>query len=397
MPRPRKAAAEVPSVVLPQSPNDNGVELADLPVSSAAMSAREERAERDIDDVLLELGGDTVVKVARVSEAGQRQHVGQLPGEEFSLDLLADTFGGGRYWLRVMLGKQEQWRGYVEIDPTIPPKNPRAGKPAAVAAPGTPDLTGVLTTMMAAQQNQVTMMQTVMTGMMSGMAALMESMAAARPERENPLETVKAVVELVRPNVGTGESAAAEALKMLREGIQLGREVSGEGDGDSIGSLVNIGVKGLAHIVQGAQPPAPPAPPVVVQSIPIPARVETAAAPPVMPNVQPEVRRVEQGEPARPWIQEARQFEGQLRTMATLGVEPDAVVEIVTKGASEEMWNDLQAFYDEAPATFEERAAQAFPILASLGEWGRKFVHDLAYSLSPEEGDDAAQHRDGTP
>lgn len=382
---------------------EEDVELANLPSmeSQAALpplasaSDLEQRAEQEIDEVLGEVGGAAQVRISRVNpETGGRAHVGTLPAEGFSLDTLLDSFGGGRYYLVVKVGRDERWRGFTEVDPSVPAKNPRAPKVVAgvVAAAGpsaSPNVMeqmgAVMATMMQAQASGVTMMQQLMALQASTSAEMLKTLMAVLGSKKeaDPIETLRAAAEIFHkghPETPTG-AGMDEMLKLFREGMELGRKVAGGADEPSWMGIVGEGVKGLSAVLSsqngGRQDLAPSAPPVsgpVRHALPVPspAAPAPAAPPPAAPAEALPVATID-----RPWLVAAKSQLAQLRGFALTGVEPSAIVELISKTAPESVFEDFLQYYETDPATFAQRFKGDLPDIVQLGEWGDVFLAEL--------------------
>lgn len=408
-PRKRKPPEPVELANLPPAPLP--VPVAGLPLSASA-ERRAERVDEELDDVMLQLGGEAVVKVARVNmETGARAHCGDLPGEGFTLDTLADAFGGGRYWVRVMVGKVCEWKGNVEIDQAIPAKNPRGSRaavaPGGAAAPSgnmaLDQITAAMSAMMMASANNAQMMQQMSASQSQSMMTMLTAITTALAGRReaDPMEMLRTAAELFRVN-GGGGGDVEKMMGMLKEGLELGKMVGGGGDDASIPALIGKGLDAVSTIVRnGAQPPAavpalPPGPQ-LVREVPQPPRVMLPPVPAPRPEhaerilENPDVPAPsEENTNVRLWVREATKHAGQLRMLASIGVNPETAVDMIVKGAAQEMWDDVCAYHDEAPSTFAARAVADFPLLGELGEWGGAVVEELRQAIT-----EAAEEEEG--
>ena len=139
------------------------------------MSATEERRERELEDILNEVGSDARVKVFQIID-GKASYAGDLSAEGFTLDVLLDNYGGGEKSLTIMQGKTKVETVRVSLDPSIPAKNPRAAK-VATAPGGMPDMSSVLATMAASQMQSAQAMVSMMGGIVGAMTTAMTATA----------------------------------------------------------------------------------------------------------------------------------------------------------------------------------------------------------------------------
>lgn len=259
------------------------------PIPSTAQETSELDAERDIDDILAEVGSSVSVKIARVNpETGNSAYVGTMRGEDFSLDALADAYGGGTYILRVISGRETISKSRVEIDSAIPPKNPRS--PRAMNNPQQSNGNDLLQTIIIGQadasRRSMELMTTMMTGLAGAMTSMMSVMREARPleAQQNPLELLKTAAEIVRPT-----SPARSAVSELRDIIEIADSIRGGGSGDNDGTMPVIGkaidavTKMVEHSQQNPQPRVPPRPPTALPPSAAPVQPTPTAVVPVMP------------------------------------------------------------------------------------------------------------------
>lgn len=312
-------------------------------------TASEIRAERELDDILQEIGGgDVKVKVSRFGDSGAPQSCGEMAGDSFSMEALTDTFGGGRYLLRFMRGRQEVAKTRVEVDPLIPPRNPRAPK-GAVAVPGSngmdvmPMVTGMIGMMMQSMSAQ----QTATLTMISGMAEMMK----ARPQEKDPMDTALRMAEVMRANPGQNP---VDLFAIFEKGMNVAAKMNGS-DGDEVLPLVGEGVKGIVALMEGigaekkasaarmAGEQAPPAvtsgPPVAVVSAPVPTPTPPAA--PVN---------------ARPWVLAVLPFRDQFGGMMAFFSPATAATAILDKLSDDQLDDLLNDIEDVSEPGFVRRA-----------------------------------------
>lgn len=322
-------------------------------VTRESGSAADQRADIEIDDILAEVGSTAVVRIQRVNpETGVPAHVGQIPSDGFSLETLADTFGGGRYHLRVFVGREQKGgRLIVEIDPTIPPKNPRArGGPTQQS--NNPVNDAMLGMMLRSSEMQ----QQMMTGFATAMTALVTA-ATQRPQTD-PVEQFTRMAEVLKSNAPPSGN-----VSQLKEVLEIA-ELLGNRDADPTLGLVAKGIDTVNEIVKRQPVPAaiPARSPTSVTTLP------GATTTPLTPTVT-----------YRPWIAAIAPAMKQLRPLIG-GLDPATVADIVEQKLSDEAWADLIAdivadipagtpLTNEAVNPFVQRTAPVLQIPADRMQW----------------------------
>jgi hypothetical protein len=347
---------------MPRKPkNAPPVELADLPPASppsvpdesvlyvggpAAPSAADVRAERELDELLQEIGGgDVTVRVSRRSPSGTMQVCGTMPSDSFSIESLTDAFGGGSYQLRFMRGRAEVGRTTVEIDPLVPAKNPRVQASAAPVAPGSaPEMMTMMTGMVGMMMQTMQASQAATLTMISGMA---EMMKANRPA-DNPIDTAVRIAEVMKGG-GGGPSDVTQLFSIFEKGLNLGAKVNGDG-GDDVMPLVGEGVKGVVALLEGigaekkaraaataiAAPVAPPPAAAVPSSVPVAVVAPPVASEPPMTN-------------ARPWIAAVVPFRPQIAGAMGL-FSPATVAPMIMEKLTDDQLDDLLSDIEDTTA-----------------------------------------------
>lgn len=165
----------------------------------------------DIRQLLDDLGGGTTtVEVRRVAPGQARpQYLQAIAGHDFSLQLLADLFGGGTYQLTVKSDGKYRGHRTVSIDPSVKPKS-AAG--AASPEPARPD--------------------PVQTAILETLAKIADKLSAPPPPAAPPVDHVKqlmdlsAIVKNLRPEPTPGADSAV--IAELRAELRALREAKGE-------------------------------------------------------------------------------------------------------------------------------------------------------------------------
>ena len=238
------------------------VELPPMPAGETP----EGRSERDIDDVLAQVGAGAEVRILRVNpDTGNPAIAGKVKAEDFSLDLLMEHYGGGSYILKVFDGKELVGKVPYEVDASIPARNPRAPKGVS-GQPVQQSPQDLLMAIVAGQADSSRKSMELMTTMMAGFAQAMTGIvtatrAVAPAPAQNPLELLKAAADIIRPT-----TPARSALGDLKDMIEVVDVLRGEnaGSGDAELALVGKAIDTVGKIVERQPMPsrtqAPPAP-----------------------------------------------------------------------------------------------------------------------------------------
>lgn len=396
------------------STTDERVELARLPAPPPPAvdepiylvpplpSAAEARAERELDDILGEIGGgDVRVKVSRFSESGAMQSCGEMAGDSFSMEALTDTFGGGKYLLRFFNGKTELARTRAEVDSLIPARNPRAPKivPGAVQpAQSIGDMAAVMTTMMTMMMNNMQISQQGNAAMMTVMVEMMK----ARPQ-ENPMDMAIRMAELMKGGAGAGGGSVAEYFAIFEKGMNVARKLEGGSD-DSVMPMIAEGVKGVTAIMEGigAEKRANAAAmearrvlaPPVVPPVALPSASPAAATEPPAPLAPSETFMSN----ARPWLAAALPFKAQLNAM--IGFFPptlaaDALLERLGDDELDDLVADIE---DGAAPGFVRRTLDVLGVAGTAyTDTAVQWLTDVAVAIIESTNPDAEADAPGLP
>lgn len=256
-----------------------------------------EGADEDTDLLteLQELGGGDGARyeVRRTAPADYVGHIGTYSRDEFSLDRLMEEWGGGKFTIRVR-GMGGQIIGSKPIQLAGKPKHKSDAAPAVVQqqAPGMGgELAAVLSAIQASNQaaaqagkDQISLLTTLVTG-------LINKEPPKLPPPPDPLAMIAALKDVLKPEKG---DTGAEAVKLLLQGVTLGKELGGGGDGEmDMGTMLMKGIDGIKEIatIQTAGAPA---------RRPVPARAPARLAGPepgTVPAREPIAPVVKQGDP----------------------------------------------------------------------------------------------------
>jgi hypothetical protein len=412
-----------------------GEPLANLPVTMPGVAPTEtdERRERELDDILREIGTDTRIRVYHVMD-GRAMFAGEMGGEEFTLDLLMDLYGGGDKTLKIYQGREHKETVKVPLDPTIPARSPRQARIEAEkrlsAGPGggLGDVASLVTAMGTAQISQVNMMQTMMQAqqrqaadmaqqsqqMMTGLITAMTAMfAATKGERgPDPIEMVAKVAEIMRPKE---TPSITDAMSVFEKGLSIGQRVAGGGDNDSVMPMVTEGMRTLGNLVEGIVAtkkaeaariagggPVDGEPPRRLPAVVAPAPlVSTEPAPPaVVGTITPNGGAVTNPND-RPWVAFARAAGIEMLFKFAHVLTPAAAADTITARLPDSEYDDLMAdIFDQTAPGFGGRLVDYFgPVVVSLpAEWLGGVIQLIVESSDPEEGaGDDAGDTDATP
>lgn len=369
--------------------NAGNVELASLPkvppagpmlsagdsslVQSPVSAAREARIERDIEDVMSEVGGtDVMVKIMRRGDNGAMYAAGQMAADTFTVEALTEAYGGGSYQLRFMRGRAEIDRATVEVDPLIPARNPRMPKQVPGAPPVAPSQNP---DMMA---SVVAMMGTMMTSMMTSTQALVATMAETakmRPQERDVVGEFVKMAEVLKP--AGPATPVSEAFSIFERGMKLGRDAGGNSDNDSVMPVIAEGVKAVGALAQAAveekRVNARAAAQAVSQQRP--AATATVAAPPTVPAgeaapvAEPPAPVAETITMSRLWQQAAAPYKGFLVTMVGKA-QPENAAAMILDVLDDDQLSDLAADIEsDGPEAFAARSVAVFGIRESDTPW----------------------------
>lgn len=193
-------------------------ESEELPAIPGSEKESDERREQDIDDVLAQVGSGATVRILRINpETGSPALAGTIKAEDFTLDVLMEIYGGGRYLLKVYDGKDLVDKIPYEVDSAIPARNPRSPKGVVGSQPQNPN--DILMTIMAGQADNNRRTMELMVTMMAGVTTAITGIATASRDvqgsRTDPMEMLRTAVELTRSQTPT--KSAIHELKELLE------------------------------------------------------------------------------------------------------------------------------------------------------------------------------------
>lgn len=354
--------------------DDADIELANLdtiPAGFTTLTPTEQRREQEVEAIFNELGSDSRIKVWQVID-GKASYAGDVSGDGFSLDVLLDTFGGGEKSLVIMQGKTKVDTVKVSLDPSIPPKNPRMPKVAAVqpAAGGLPDLAGVFAAMATSQMQSAQMMTTMMGGVVSALTAVM---TASKPQTD-PMDTALRMAEVMNKRGDGG--GVSEAMTMFREGMQLAERYAGKGgdEDDGVMGVVSKGMDTLAVLINGIVEERK-GKAAAVRTLPAPAATNGDGTPPPAPAP---VEGSAVPANARPWVAAVGPHINQLLGAASF-MPAEAAAATINKMLNDEQFSDLiDDIQQQEGGGFGTRLVEYFPQTQSVSpEWLGGVIQEL--------------------
>lgn len=389
--------------------DDSQEPLARLPVAveyggAALQSPTDERRERELEDVLEEVGSDGRIRVWHIIDA-KSVYAGEMSLEGFSLDALLDNYGGGDKTLVFYQGKKRVETLRVTLDPSLPPTNPREQRlakrdeknGAGGQGTGLLDMASFMASMAQSQMSNMDMFSKMMMMMQTSSQATMQAMTAmltARPEKD-PTELAIKMAELMKPNGNGGGGSAAELLTVFREGVKMATDLSGkDNDDDGTTGLIRDGLGVVGKALEAARPPqvvqvqAPPQ----QRALPNPSTLPIVPTPPATPPADdPTAPHAND----RPWIVAARPMIPRLAAALAFLSGDSAAVELLRRADDNVVQDLMDDVDDETPPGFIGRVTALFPAFKPSPEWSEQFVETLRANVTAEdEGDDERPDED---
>lgn len=228
----------------------------EMPVSPTT-----ERRERELEDLLSELGSDGRIKIWHVID-GKSSYAGEMSLDGFTLDALLEAYGGGDKTLVFYQGREKKETVRYSLDPSIPPRNPRTPKPTAPSASGAPSLGDMSTLIAAMAQSSMSSMQMMQTMMAQGqqmtttMLNAVATVLASKKDDRDPMDVALKMAELLKSS--GANTPASELFTIFEKGMNVAKAMGGN-DEDGTLTVVKEGLSLVGKIVekQGASG-APP-------------------------------------------------------------------------------------------------------------------------------------------
>jgi hypothetical protein len=361
----------------PPQPETGGAELE---VDDAEAGADLENLEElDALDKLRELsGGNSLAKfeVRRVLPSALAGYCTTLAGEEMTMERLQDELGPGTYAIRVRLpGGKFAGSDRVQIADLPKHRQPAPLAAAPVVSQPAPAGGGELGVVLAAMQRGTEAQISMLTSLVQSL------INKPTPAGADTLDVIEKLAPLLKPEKSDG---GADAVKMLLQGIELGKDLGGSG-GEA--GFADVFMKGLDTIktVAATQPqPRPSARRAGPAAGTVPAQeLPNNPSPPAAVVAQPK-REVNPMLRVLQWIknqtvmlchQAARQKDPELYAELFLDNLPD--------GLTEEMVMERM----QKPDAIDELAT-INPMVLQYREWFEQFRDEVIELLQPTEDAD---------
>jgi hypothetical protein len=250
------------------------------------LSTPESIPDQDELAALMELGSETEVrwKVTKLSEPNSG-YCGDYSSNELSLSRIQEDWGGGRYRIR---GVNDRGQFVGQRDQKIADK-PRSQQLQVMQQQPQQDLQAQMYKMMLdAARDQSSMLQNLLTSMINRPAA----------QSSDPLAMIAALKDILKPEKSDG------GIDVLLRGLELGKELSGDGSGDNWTGIVGKGIdtfKPLIDRIAANQPQARPRGAPAAEAAPAPN--PQLPAPGTIPATQGDDMNVIQMAKILPWLQ----------------------------------------------------------------------------------------------
>jgi hypothetical protein len=338
----------------------------------------------DFADVLADLAGGSEAKceIRRTSPAEFAGYCCTYAASEMSLDRLAEEWGGGKFNVRVRDSKGV-FRGSTSVQIAGKAKFRSDNQTTPVAAAATvqamPDIGAIMKAAMDSQKPQIDMLTSLVT-------ALIQKPTPTVEKGPDVLEIIGQLAPILKPERA---SDSGDAVKMLLQGIELGKEFAGGGDGGEP-SMMGIASKGLEFVTKMAA--AAPARPRPRPQAPRPALAAPVAS--AVPVAQPAAQPVVSDEPVdivNPQDPPMLKLLNWIRQQTTLLCYQAA------RNKDPELYADL--FLDNIPADVSldviyeqmsdpnalENLAQINPDVRKFPEWMERFRQHVLAGLVDDE------------
>ena len=196
------------------------------------LSTSEPIPDRDELAALIELGSESEVrwKVTKLSEPNSG-YCADYSSNELSLSRIQEDWGGGRYRIR---GTNDLGQFVGQRDMKIADK-PRQQQLQVVQQQPQQELQAQMYKMMLdAARDQSSMLQNLLTSMINRPAT----------QASDPLAMIAALKDILKPEKSDG------GIEVLLRGLELGKELSGEGTGDNWSGLIGKGIDTFKPLIE---------------------------------------------------------------------------------------------------------------------------------------------------
>lgn len=333
-------------------------------------------------------GSEARCEIRRTSPADFAGYCCTYPLSEMSLDRLQGEWGGGKFNVRVRNARGE-FKGSTSIQIAGKPRHrDDTNAVPVVAVPAAPqqDLGAILKAAMDANKPQIDMLTSLVTALIN------KPVPAPPPPGPDTLEVIAALAPILKPDKGGGGDPA-DAVKLLMQGIELGKDLAGGGDGDSMLGLAGKGLD-MVKTLAAQQPRRPVLPPPARR---VPTRAPALAPPGKEPgtvsaqeSAVPPADEVEVVNPQDPpmikllgWIKQQTQL---LVYQAARGKDPqlyaDLFLDNLPQGVSLETIHEQMSAPDAL-----EKLAQVNPAVRQHPEWMERFRQAVLDGIGEDDED----------
>lgn len=346
----------------------------------------------DFLSVLADLAGGSEARceIRRTSPAEFAGYCCTYALSEMSLDRLQEEWGGGKFSVRVRNGRGE-FKGSASVQIAGKARN-RGDAPAVVSQPAAApavDIGALLTAATAGSKQQIDMLTSLVTALINKPAP------APPPAGPDVLDVIAQLAPLLKPDKGGSDSA--DSVKLLLQGIELGKDLGGAGGEAGFTDVIMKGLDTVKGMVPAAPPPGPPAPrqprPAAqrVAQPRIPAPGSVPAQEPPKPPTQATAPRVDPGaSPMLRLLQWLKQQTVMLCHQAQRGKDPELYAELLLDNLPAGLTEEEMLRRMQSPGAIDD-LAQINPNVLHFREWFEEFrlaVIDLLTDDGEEESDE---------
>ena len=200
-------------------------------------------AQETIDGILATLGGseEVVLYLYRMQAGKSASYIAQMPGSEFTLDMLRDKYKGGRFKIIIKQGPKAVRSKIITVEP--PPENTQ------------------LAQLQGADNTQALIFQMMQDNQRRSDNLLQTLIAKERPQTQS-LFTPEMLTAFaaVLPHIKSlfGKAASGNEVELLLKGLELGKSLQGETSEKSLTDVMFKGVDALAGMLGQGKLPSPP-------------------------------------------------------------------------------------------------------------------------------------------
>jgi hypothetical protein len=376
-PKPGGKTVRVVTETVENRLEDDELELPEPPVDDEAAEDNDAIAELEA-----LAGSGARYEIRRTAPTGFTGYVGTYYRDTFTPDLLRTEWGGGNFTLRVK-GSKGEYLGSRQIVLAGDAHHKKDPVTPAPAQGGDNGMGAVLAAMNAgnqaaqkASEGQIAMLTTLVT-------SLINRPAPAAPAAPDPIAMIAALKGIMKP-----ESSEGGAVKMLLQGIELGKSL-GESGGET--NMMDLVAKGF-DVIKDAAAVAPTPAPTVPKRLPAPIAVTSTPNNPGAPAAAPGTVPAEESAPVSDQMKQMQWLRNQaamLCKLAEKGKDPELYAEVFLDNLPPFL--PAQLVYDtmNAPGAIA-KLSMLVPQVAQHAEWFEKF-RATVIELLEGDPDDAGE------